>query len=156
MRDTTSRIASRTIALFVVLAMASTAHAKGSFQAEGIISDFQRRGDEVTLKFTGKISSTYATAPAGDSRREWKDLTVIAAGITLKIGDWTRRNKPDETADRAEVDREVDRISADLSDLVKAGGAVRISVDNPQLTFSNIGELVRASGTFIYAVALSH
>ena len=119
MRDTTPRIWSRTIPFFVVLAIASTAYAKGSFQAEGIISGFQRRGDEVTFRFTGRISSTYATAPASDSRREWKDLVVIAAGITLKIGDWTRRNKPDETADPAEVGREVDRISADLSDLAE-------------------------------------
>jgi hypothetical protein len=155
MRDTIPRIWSRTIALVVVLAIASTAHAKGSFQAEGIISDFQRRGDEVTFRFTGRISSTYATAPAGDSRREWKDLTVIAAGITLKIGDWTRRNKPDERADPAEVGREVDRVSTDLSALAKVGRAVRISVDNPQLTFSNIGALVRASGTFIYVAALN-
>ena len=154
MRDTALRIGCRTVALSIVLAMASVAHAKGSFQAEGTISDLQRRGDEVTLRFAGKISFAYATAPAGDSRREWKDLNVIAAGVTLKIRDWTRRNTPGEKAAPAELNRELDSIYTGLSDLARAGRIVRISIDNPQLSFSNIGELVGVSGTFIYAVAL--
>ena len=143
-----SRIGRRAVALIVVLAMAFPAHAKGAFQAEGKISDVQTRANEVTLRFTGQISLGYATAPPGDSSTQ--DLNITTAGVTLKIRDWTRRHRPDEKADPAETAREIDRIYTNLADLAKGGRTVRVSIDNPQLAFSNVGQLVGVSGTFIY------
>ena len=148
-----SRIGRRAVALIVVLAMAFPAHAKGAFQAEGTISDVQTRADELTLRFTGKISLGYATASAGDSSTQWKDLNIITSGVTLKIRDWTRRHGPDEKADPAEIAREINRIYTDLADLAKGRRTVRVSIDNPQLAFSNVGHLVGVSGTFIYTAA---
>ncbi len=140
----TSRIGRRAVALIAVRAMTFAAHAKGAFQAEGTISDVQTRADEVTLRFTGQISLGYATAPAGDSSTQ--DLNITTAGVTLKIRDWTRRHSPDEKADPAEIAREMDRIYANLADLATGRRTVRVSIDNPQLAFSNVGQLVGVSG----------
>lgn len=137
-----------TLALLVVLAVAPAAHAKGIFQAEGAISGLQRYGDEVTFRFVGKISFGYATAPDGDARRQWRDLSFVAADISVQVDGWTRARSPAVRAD----DAEVDQIYAKLTELQKTGRAVRFSLDNPNLSFSNVGQLVRASGTFIYAV----
>lgn len=133
--------------LAVVLAVSPAAYAKGIFQAEGRISELQRRGDEITFRFVGKISFGYSTAPNTDPRRQWKDIDFEATDISVQVGDWTQPHKPAERADPPVADR----IYAKLSDLTKIGRAVRFSVDNPSLSFSNVGQLVRVSGTFIYA-----
>jgi hypothetical protein len=137
-----------TLALLAVLVVAPAAHAKGIFQAEGAISELQRHGDEVTFRFVGKLSFGYATAPDSDPRRQWKDLSFVATDIAVRVDGWTRARSPAVRAD----DAEVDQIFAKLAELQKTGRAVRFSLDNPNLSFSNVGQLVRASGTFIYAV----
>jgi hypothetical protein len=146
----TSRNGARAVALIVVLAIAIAAYAKGAFQAEGTISDLQTRPDEITLRFTGKISLGYATTAASDST-QWKDLDINTLGVTLTIHDWTSRHRPDQKADPAETDREISRIYTELAEYAKSSRPLRISIDNPQLTFSNDGQLVRVSGTFIYS-----
>jgi|SRR5882672_866147 len=146
----TSRNGRRAVALTVALALAVAAHAKGAFQAEGTISDVQTRAGEVSLRFAGKISLGYATASPSDSTTPWKELNVTTAGVTLTIRDWTRRHRPDQKADPAEIDREIGRVHKDLTDFAEPGRPLRLSIDNPQLTFSNDGQLVGVSGTFIY------
>jgi hypothetical protein len=136
------------LALLAALAAAPAVHAKGIFQAEGTISEVRRVGDELTFKFAGTISFGYATAPDADPNRQWKDTNFSVRGIPLQVSGWTSVRNPGVRSDAAEIER----ICSKLVDLAKKGSRVRVSLDNPTLSFSNIGQLVRASGTFIYAV----
>lgn len=133
--------------LVIVLAACSAAHAKGIFQAEGKIAELQRDKDAITFRFVGWISFGYATAPDDHPKRRWKDISWDAADIAVRVGDWTQRYKPAEKADRPDAEQ----IHATLSELVKSGRPIGFSLDNPSLSFSNKGQLVRASGTYIYA-----
>jgi len=134
------------IVLAAVLTVSPVAYSKGIFQAEGKIAEIERRGDAITFRLVGKISFGYATAPDGDPKRRWKDIAWDAADVAVHIGDWTQPFKPSERADRPETER----IYATLSKLLKTGRAIQFSVDNPSLSFSNVGQLMRVSGTFIY------
>jgi hypothetical protein len=134
------------IVLAAVLTVSSVAYPKGIFQAEGKIAQLERRGEAITFRFVGKISFGYATAPDADPRRRWKDIAWDATDVAVHISDWTQPFKPSVRADRPETER----IYATLSELMKTGRAIQFSVDNPSLSFSNVGQLTRVSGTFIY------
>ena len=145
-----SRNGRRAVALIVALAMAVAAQAKGAFQAEGTISHIETRADAVSLRFAGKVSLGYAAGSPSDSTTPWKELNVTTSGVTLTIRNWTRRHKPDQKADPAEIDREIGRVHKELTDFAVPGRPLRLSIDNPELTFSNDGQLVGVSGTYIY------
>jgi hypothetical protein len=138
----------RALALLAALTVAPAVSAKGIFQAEGVISDVQRRDNEVTFRFAGTISFGYATAPNANPTRQWKDVNFVVTDIPVQVSGWTSVRNPGVSAEAAEIDR----ICSKLAELAKSGRRVRFSLDNPMLSFSNVGELVRASGTYVYAV----
>jgi hypothetical protein len=128
------------------LAVSPVAYPKGIFQAEGKIAQLERRGDAIMFRFVGTISFGYATAPDADPRRRWKHIAWEAADVAVYIGEWTQPFKPSKRADHPETER----IYATLSELMKTGHGIQFSVDNPSLSFSNVGQLMRVSATFIY------
>lgn len=138
----------KVLAAMLALGLAPVTYAKGNFQAQGTISDVQRHGVEITFRFSGSVSLGYATAPQGDAARTWEQVALRATGIEIHIGDWTQVHRPSEKASQPDTER----IYSRLSELMKAGSIVQLSVDNPSLSFSNIGELTGVSGTFVYAV----
>lgn len=134
---------------FVLLALAAClgAHAKGIFQAQGRISEVGRAGDTLTFRFTGWISFGYATAPDSDPKRRWRDMGWDKADVRVRIGEWTRRYRDTERDDRPDVDA----VQASLVATARSPAKASFSVDNPGLTFSNRGQLVGVTGTYIYA-----
>jgi hypothetical protein len=60
----------------LVFCAAACAHAqaKGIFQAQGKITQVQKAGDTITFRFSGWISSGYASAPDSDPKRRWRSL----------------------------------------------------------------------------------
>ncbi len=136
---------------FLVLALAACfgAHAKGIFQAQGRISEVERAGDTLTFRFTGWISFGYASAPDSDPKRRWRDMGWDKADVRVRIGEggWTRRYKDTERDDRPDVDA----VQPSLVATARSPEKATFSVDNPGLTFSNRGELVGVTGTYIYA-----
>jgi hypothetical protein len=133
----------------VVFCAAACAHAqaKGIFQAQGRITQVQRAGDSITFRFSGWISSGYASAPDSDPKRRWRDMRWDSVDISVTLGDWTRPHEPERRDERPDVDA----VHASLDDLAGRDRVVVFSVDNPGLHFSNKGQLTRVSGTHIYA-----
>jgi hypothetical protein len=136
------------VAAFVGTLFLSAALAKGNFQGEGIVSEVQKSGEEVTFRYVGSISLAYATAPAGDPKRQWNSITVDTANILVRIRNWTESHNPSKRANLPDVDRIFQMLSA----LAVPGRKVVISVDNPSLSFSNLGDLTAIDGTYVYAV----
>lgn len=135
------------VALAMAVAVAPVAYPKGNFQARGTISNVERHGVEINFRFAGTMSVGYATAPRSDPKRKWSNIALDAADVTVHISDWTQAHHPSEKAAQPETER----IFALLTELMKSGSVVQLSVDNPSLSFSNVGELTRVSGTFVYA-----
>ena len=134
----------------ILLAAACAAEAKGIFQAQGKIADVREKDDSITFRFTGWISFGYATAPEDNPKRRWKDLRWDYADVTVQVGNWTQRTKPFEKATQSDAAQ----ILRALSELASAGRQMQFSIDNPTLSFSNRGELVGVSGTYVYASPL--
>lgn len=133
--------------LVVALAAWSAAQAKGIFQAEGKITELQKNGNVITFRFVGQISFGYATAPETHPKRKWRNIGWDAADISVRIGDWTKRYKPSEK----DAHPDAEQIYKNLSELAKADRLIQFSLDNPTFSFSNNGQLLRVSGTYIYA-----
>jgi hypothetical protein len=123
------------------------AQAKGIFQAQGRITQVRKEGDAITFRFSGWISSGYATTPDSNPKRRWRDLRWDAVDVSVTLGDWTQPHEPERKDERPDVEA----LHASLRDLAERGRLVVFSVDNPGLHFSNKGQLTRASGTYIYA-----
>ena len=138
----------KVLVAMLALGLTPVTYAKGNFQAQGTIADVQKQGIDITFKFSGSLSLGYATAPQGDAARKMEQVALRVTGIEIHIGDWTQAHRPSEKASKPDVER----IYSRLSDLMKAGSIVQLSVDNPSLSFSNTGELTGVSGTFVYAV----
>ncbi len=132
--------------LVICLAAGSVANAKGIFQAEGKITELQKNGDVITFRFIGTISFGYATAPDRNPKRKWRDIGWDATDISVKIGDWTRPYKSTER----DAHPDAQSIYKTLSDLAKTDRSIQFSLDNPTFTFSNTGQLLKVSGTYIY------
>jgi hypothetical protein len=133
-------------ALALLPALPQAAHAKGVFQAEGLIRDIEKGSDAIVFRFVGKLSFGYASAPDTHPRRRWRDIAWEFVDVPVQVSHWTRRNKPGERSDEAEAERAYES----LARLAAAGRPVRFSLDNPGLSFSNRGQLVGVSGTQIY------
>jgi len=133
--------------LAIILAVWSVVHAKGIFQAEGKIAELQMNQGAITFKFAGRISFGYATAPDTHPKRQWRDVDWEGTNITVSVGDWTQAYKPTERADYPDTERRY----TTLLGLMKTGHSIQFSLDNPSLSFSNSGQLIRVSGTQIYA-----
>jgi hypothetical protein len=128
-------------------AVCATAQAKGIFQAQGKIAQVQKNGNAITFRFSGWITSGYATAPDSNPKRRWHDMRWDTANVAVTLGDWTQLHEPERKDDRPDVDA----LYASLRDLSERGRLVVFSVDNPGLHFSNGGQLTRVSGTRIHA-----
>ena len=127
--------------------MSHAAGAKGIFQAQGKIADVRQTDGSITFRFTGSISFGYATAPDDNPKRRWKDLHWDYVDLTVQVGNWTQRSKPSERAAQSDAAQ----ILPALSELASAGRQMQFSIDNPTLSFSNRGELIGVSGTYVYA-----
>ena len=123
------------------------AQAKGIFQAQGRITQVQKAGDSITFRFSGWISSGYASAPDSDPKRRWHDIRWDAVDVPVTRGDWTQLHEPERKDERPNVDV----LFASLRGLAERGRLVVFSLDNPGLHFSNTGQLKRVSGTYIHA-----
>jgi hypothetical protein len=123
------------------------AQAKGIFQAQGRIAQVQRAGNAITFRFSGWITSGYASAPDSNPKRRWHNMGWDAADVSVTLGDWTRPHEPERADERPDVDA----LYASLRDLAERGRTVVFSLDNPGLHFTNRGQLTRVSGTQIYA-----
>ena len=137
----------RLVFVVLVAATACVAQAKGIFQAQGRISEPQRSGDSITFRYVGWISSGYATAPDSDPKRRWRDIGWDKVDVPVTISEWTVRNEPGRKDERPDVDA----IYSQLREMAAHGHRIMFSVDNPGLFFSNRGQLVRVSGTRVYA-----
>lgn len=136
------------LAILIFCAAASVdAQAKGIFQAQGKITQVQKDGNAITFRFSGWISSGYATAPDSDPKRRWRDLGWDSADVAVTLGDWTQPLKSESKDERPDIET----LYASLRDLADRDRRVVFSLDNPGLHFSNKGQLKRVSGTFIYA-----
>ncbi|HEX7559548.1 MAG TPA: hypothetical protein VF386_10120, partial [Usitatibacter sp.] len=124
-----------------------TVDAKGIFQGKGKITQVQKAGDVITFRFSGWITSGYASAPDSDPKRRWHSLRWDAVDVSVTLGDWTQLHEPERKDERPEVDA----VLASLRDLSERGRPVIFSVDNPGLHFSSKGQLTRVSGTRIHA-----
>lgn len=133
-----------------LLAVSCAADAKSIFQAQGKIAEVRQKGDSITFRFTGWITFGYATAPDDNPKRRWKDLGWDYVDVTVQVGNWTQRTKPSEKATQSDAAQ----ILRALSELASAGSQVQFSIDNPTLSFSNRGDLVSVSGTYVYAKPL--
>lgn len=120
--------------------------AKGPFQAMGKVTDVRREGDVITFRFSGTIAFGFWSKPARDAARAWKDAHFDVTNLQVQVKDWTEPYKPGE---RPSSDN-VAHVYQKLADLASPGRNAQLSIDNPGLTFSNTGELVRVSGTFAY------
>jgi hypothetical protein len=127
-------------------AVCAIAQAKGIFQAQGKITQVQKDGNAITFRFSGWISSGYATAPDSDPKRRWRDLGWDSADVAVTLGDWTQALKSESKDERPDLDT----LYASLRDLADRNRLVVFSLDNPGLQFSNKGQLKRVSGTYIY------
>jgi hypothetical protein len=137
-------ILARLAILVFCAAACAHAEAKGVFQAQGRISEVRKNGDTVTFRFAGWITSGYATAPDSSPKRRWQSLRWEAIEVPVTLSDWTRPLDPE----RRDARPDVDGVHAKLLEL--AGTKVVFSVDNPGLQFSNKGQLMRVSGTYVY------
>ena len=133
--------------LVLLLATWSDAQAKGIFQAQGKVIEVREDQGAVAFRFVGWISFGYATAPDSHPKRRWKDMGWDAADGWGRIGDWTEPSKPGEKAGRPDPQAAY----VTLSGFAKAGQRIQFSIDNPGLFFSNRGQLMRVSGTQVYA-----
>jgi hypothetical protein len=133
--------------LIFCAAVCATVHAKGIFQAKGKITQVQKTGDAITFRFSGWITSGYASAPDSDPKRRWHSLRWDTADVAVTLGDWTQLHEPERKDERPDVDA----LYASLRVLSERGRVVLFSVDNPGLHFSNEGQLTRVSGTRIHA-----
>ena len=138
----------KALVIFAVVSIISIAAvAKGNFQAEGKVFEVESRNGEVEFRFKGKITMSYATALIDDPKRQWNHIALESTDVPIRIGDWTRRHKPDQVATHPDTQL----IYTELSNFAKSGQLVQLSIDNPSLTFSNVGVLVNISGTYVYA-----
>ena len=128
--------------------LSSIAQAQGPFQATGQVTEVGREGDTITFRFSGRIDFGFASTSARDASREWKDVHFDVSNLRVQVKDWSEPYRPGQRA----ASDEVARAHQKLLDVAALGEAVGISIDNPSLTFSNTGELVLVSGTFVYAV----
>ena len=133
-------------ATFALGAMAS-ALAKGNFQAEGFLSDVQVQGTVLTFRYVGSLELAYATAPAGSPQALMKSLKFEAVDVPVRIENWTERYDPVKRA----ASPDVAQVAEALSTLAATKRRVLISIDNPVLSFSNIGQLTHVSGSYVYA-----
>ena len=131
----------------ILLAACCAAQAKGIFQAQGKIADVRQSNDSITFRFTGWISFGYATAPDDSPKRIWKNMRWDKADVTVQVGNWTQRYEPTEKATQSDAAQ----VLPTLSELAGSGRQMSFSIDNPTLSFSNRGQLVGVSGTYIYA-----
>jgi hypothetical protein len=122
-------------------------HAKGIFQAQGSITQVRKEGDAITFRFSGWISSGYASAPDSNPKRRWHALRWDTADVSVTLGDWTQPHEPE----RKDEHPDEGALYASLRELAEHGRPVVFSLDNPGLHFSNSGQLTRVSGTYIYA-----
>jgi hypothetical protein len=135
------------LVLALVLATWSGVQAKGIFQAQGKVIEVRKEESAVAFRFVGWISSGYATAPDAHPKRRWKDMRWDSTDVWVRVGDWTEPNNPDQKADRPDPGAAY----ATLTEFMNAGQRVQFSIDNPGFFFSNKGQLMRVSGTQIYA-----
>lgn len=134
-------------ALLVFLALSCTGEAKGIFQAQGRVTHVERAGDSITFRFAGWITSGYASAPDAHPKRRWRDMRWDAVDVAVTLSQWTRPHEPGQRDERPDLEG----LHASLSELAARGRPVAFSVDNPGLHFSNKGQLIRVSGTHLYA-----
>jgi hypothetical protein len=146
MKEARTMFIARLAILVFCAAACAHAQAKGIFQAQGRITQVQKAGDAITFRFSGWISSGYASAPDSDPKRRWRSLRWDTVDVPVTLGDWTRPHEPERKDERPEVDA----IQASLSELAGRDRVV-FSLDNPGLHFSNKGQLTRVSGTRIDA-----
>jgi hypothetical protein len=128
--------------LIAALLMSTTAAAKGNFQAEGKLSEVRTNGEEVTFRFVGGLSLTYSFTATTQNL-----ISLESADVVVHIRNWTQEHNPSVAAGRPDTER----VFATLSTLAETGRTVKVSIDNPSLTFSNLGQLTELSGTYVYA-----
>jgi hypothetical protein len=126
----------------------STAFAKGNFQAQGVVSEVRKNDTEVSFRYVGSLSLGYATTTASNPKRQWKIIEVDDANVLVRINHWTEKHEPSKRARVPDTDAVFQKLSALATPMQK----VRLSIDNPSLTFSNLGELTAIDGTYAYVV----
>jgi hypothetical protein len=132
----------------LLLSISPHVWSKGNFQAEGTITAVDLQANSITFRFSGKIRMTYATAAESLPARSARVLEFEAHELPVEIREWTEPHKPSV---KATTDLSND-IHSKLLELARSGHRASVSVDNPELGFTNTGELVRIGATFLYAV----
>jgi hypothetical protein len=128
--------------LIAALLFSTTVAAKGNFQAEGKLFEVRKSGEEVTFRFVGGLSLTYLSTATTQNL-----ITLESADVVVHIRNWTQEHNPSVAAGRPDTER----VFTALARLAETGRAVKLSIDNPSLTFSNVGRLTELSGTYVYA-----
>jgi len=70
-----------------------------------------------------------------------------AVDVPVQIENWTERHDPSKRA----ATPDAAQVAKILSDLAAAKRKALVSIDNPVLEFSNLGQLTQISGSYVYA-----
>lgn len=132
------------LTMLLLVLVVSTAHAKGPFSAEGLMGELGIDSDSVSFRMLGAARLKHTNAVPEDARRASRQVEWFSVDIIVRIRFPGSRGKGKEEAATA-----YEQLRKLLDD--DKANAIRISIDDPNLTFSSDGDLIRVTGTGLEA-----
>jgi len=135
------------LVLGVALIGPALAMAKGGLQLEGTLSQAEIVGDALLLRFTGTLSLTVENSPLGGGKPRASGLAARVERLPIVVPEWS-----EVESDRGEKNPQpsFDEVTALARALARSGHRIRAALDDPELLFSNTGEVTRARGMRLF------